>query len=110
MANVDSVDVAVENATDSGEALCEPSRLLCFITRCEVDVNELHGKDLDEMQNRSNTSDLGIARGELVDESSACRLFLIDNDIIIPIIGMCYFLIGSSRHRVPPFVSTPPFL
>ena len=96
MANVDSVDVAVENATDSGEALCEPSR---------VDVNELHGKDLDEMQNRINTSDLGIARGELVDESSACRLFLIDNDDIMSssLIRNIVFDWRSSRHRVPPF-------
>ena len=85
MANVDSVDVAVENATDSGEALCEPSR---------VDVNELHGKDLDEMQNRINTSDLGIARGELVDESSACRLFLIDNDDIMSSSGLSYLIGG----------------
>jgi hypothetical protein len=44
-----------------------------------VVVNELHGK---YMHNRSNTSDVGITRGELVDETSSCRRFLIDNDDI----------------------------
>lgn len=64
MANVNSVDVAVENATESGEALRVPGRQPCFIPRGEVIVNEIHGKDLDEMQNRSNTNDLRNARSE----------------------------------------------